>query len=675
MGAIYRAAQWPDKLTFALEDGAESVYHNFLHGLQVSPDLPCLGSRKIVGTDAKRHPIAGEYEWQTYTEVNERVNNFASGLEALNLMPQLPGNEQFKTLRLLALYMKNRPEWTIAEQGCFRQGGATVPMYDTLGPDTVEMIFNETELTTAVAFPQGVKQLLLCVGKCPSFKNLVYVDELSGEQKAQLRAAGITVYSFAEVEAAGRQKPAAAQPPKRDDLATFCYTSGTTGKSKGALLTHRNIISVVESVRQLGMKLGPKDRHLSYLPLAHVFERACLHMQLYAGARVGFYQGDTLRLLDDLATLRPTYFPSVPRLMNRVHDKVVAGVEAQGGLKAKLFWRAYHAKQEGLKKGYKTHRLWDKLVFSKIAKKLGLDCCRYLFCGSAPTPPHVVEFFRIVLPDCIVSEGFGQTETSTASNLQRFTDYTLGNVGAPLSCNEVRLVSVPDMGYLITDRVHGADAENGNPGIPCMGRGEAWFRGHNVFQGYYKMPEVTGEALDSEGWTHSGDIALWTLQGQLKIIDRKKNIFKLSQGEYIAPEKIENVYTKSTIIAQAFVYGDSFQSQLVAIIVPDAEASQAFCENRGIPPKSIAQLCKDPAFKQVVLTEMNRVRKDAKLFGFEHAADIHLEPTPFSPENDILTPTFKLKRDIALKRYQKEIDEMYAGLGGVAGMKGLKLST
>eukprot|EP00667_Euglena_gracilis_P008245 EG_transcript_8346 len=510
LGPIYRAGSAPDKLTAALPDGTETLYANFQRGLRISADPPCLGSRTVVGVNAKGEPIVGDFEWQTYAEVNERINHFGSGLEALNLMPPLPGNEQFKTLRLLALYMKNRPEWVIAEQGCFRQSGATVPMYDTLGPDAVEMIFNETELTTAVAFPAGVTQLLACAGRCPTFRNLVYVDELPEAQKAQVRAAGLALYSFAEVEAAGRRTPAPAQPPKGDDLATFCYTSGTTGKSKGALLSHRNLLSVVGSVLQVGMKLGPEDRHLSYLPLAHVFERVSLSFQLHSGARVGFYQGDTQRLLDDLAVLRPTYFPSVPRLLNRMYDKVIAGVEAQGGLKAKLFWHAYSAKQEGLKHGFNTHFLWDKLVFSKIAKKLGLDCCRYLYTGSAPTPPHVVEFLRIILCGCVVCEGFGQTETGTASNLQHFNDYTVGNVGMPLSCNEVRLASVPDMGYLVTDRVHGADELSGNPGIPCNGRGEVWFRGHNVFHGYYKMPEMTAEALDSEGWTHSGDIALWT---------------------------------------------------------------------------------------------------------------------------------------------------------------------
>lgn len=374
---------------------------------------------------------------------------------------------------------------------------------------------------------------------------------------------------------------------------------------------------------------------------------------------------------DDLATLRPTFFPSVPRLLNRFYDKIMSGVQQQGGIKAKLFQRAYAAKQQGLKNGYLTHALWDRLVFKKIAKKIGLDSCKYVITGSAPIAPHVIEFLRILL-SCPVMEGYGQTETAAGATVQHLQDYTTGNVGMPLACNEIRLVAVPDMGYLITDKVHGADPQAGNPGIPCNGRGEICIRGPNTFRGYYKMPEKTEEALDAEGWVHSGDVGIWLPGGQLKIVDRKKNIFKLAQGEYIAPEKIENVYTKSPIIAQAFVYGDSFQHQLVAIIVPDAEAAPHFCKEHGIPEANLEALCKDPKFKAAVLEEMQRLRKEAKLFGFEHAAEIFLDHSPFTPDNDLLTPTFKLKRDVAKKHYQKQIDEMYAGLGGVAGVTGLK---
>jgi len=665
LGAIHRCPKRPDRLVGSMADGAATSYEAFESGVRRHGANRCLGTRAIMGRDAKGAPIVGPYVWETYDEIHRRVANFAAGLVHLELLPELPGSKETGPLRLLALYLKNRTEWVIAEQACFRQGAATVPMYDTLGPDTVEMILNETELTTVLTTPGCLPALKECKARCPSLQNVIYVDELPPTEAAALAALGLKVFSFRDVENAGSANPVAAQPPSGDSVATFCYTSGTTGKSKGAVLTHRNLVSVTASVDVLGVNLGPTDRHLSYLPLAHVFERASMLLVLNSGAQVGFFQGETARLPDDLVALRPTFFPSVPRLLNRFHDKILAGVEHQGGLKAKLFWLAVAAKRRGHRSGRLQSGLWDRLVFRKIANRIGLDCCRFVITGSAPIAPHVLEFLRILL-GCPVVEGYGQTETGAGSTVQFPSDLSLGNVGGPLACNEIRLVAVPEMGYLPSDRVHGADSAAGLLGIPCEGRGEICFRGPNCFLGYYKMPEITAEALDDEGWVHSGDIGLWTPKGQLKVIDRKKNIFKLAQGEYVAPEKVENVYTKSLIVAQAFVHGDSFQSQVVGIIVPDAEAAPKFCADNGIPVAPIADLCGSPEFKKAVQGELEKLRRQAKLFTFEHVADIHLEPTHFSIENDLLTPTFKLKRDVARKHYQKEIDALYGALAKTA---------
>jgi long-chain acyl-CoA synthetase len=215
------------------------------------------------------------------------------------------------------------------------------------------------------------------------------------------------------------------------------------------------------------------------------------------------------------------------------------------------------------------------------------------------------------------------------------------------------------MNYNVEDTEHN--------GIPVHGRGEVCYRGWNVFQGYYKMPEVTKETLDTDGWLHSGDIGVWNTNGTLKIVDRKKNIFKLAQGEYVAPEKIENIYLKSELVMQAFVYGDSLQSCLVAVIVPDPDVAKVWGTSHNAPT-DIAALVKSAEFKKAVADSMSVVAKADKLFGFEQAREITLVPTPFTP-NDILTPSFKLKRNEAKKMFQKEIDAMYSVVGDVAGKK------
>lgn len=443
--------------------------------------------------------------------------------------------------------------------------------------------------------------------------------------------------------------------------------------------THGNIIADASGALYAGVEIGKGDVHLSYLPLAHSFERLVMTFVLMNGACAGFFQGDVKKLASDIAKLRPTIFPSVPRLYNRFYDKITSKFENYGGLKQSIFNNGFAAKKYWLKKNYLKHGWWDTIIFNKVQKELGFDRCKVMLTGSAPIAPHVMEFLRCVF-SCPVLEGYGQTECSAAATVSTFEDQsTLGHVGVPLACNEVRLESVEDMGYLVTDKYHQRETdENGKvvrEGIPCHGRGEVCFRGHNVFLGYYKNDEKTKETLDDDGWIHSGDVGLWDERGNLRIFDRIKNIFKLAQGEYIAAEKVENVYNQSPFIAQIFVYGNSFQSSLVAIVVPDQEFVEGLFQKREeakqFKGKSFEELCGDKQFKELVLRDMKRVGDEAKLRGFERVIAIHLEPNPWTPE-DLLTPSFKLKRAPAQKKYQAAIDEMYEQYGGgVAGQKNI----
>lgn len=211
----------------------------------------------------------------------------------------------------------------------------------------------------------------------------------------------------------------------------------------------------------------------------------------------------------------------------------------------------------------------------------------------------------------------------------------------------------------------------GAAAIPCRGRGEICFKGPNVFAGYYAMPEKTAEAVDEDGWLHSGDIGIWTDKLALKIVDRKKNIFKLSQGEYVAPEKIENVQQKSPLVAQAFTYGNSMHAQLVSIVVPDKDAALGWAKSNGKGGATIEDLCEDGDFKKAVLDSMAAVCRADKLKGFEIAKAVHLVPDEWTPAGKYLTPTFKKKRNVLQADFQDQIDELYAQWK-VAGATGLK---
>lgn len=297
----------------------------------------------------------------------------------------------------------------------------------------------------------------------------------------------------------------------------------------------------------------------------------------------------------------------------------------------------------------------DKLLFKKIGQKLGLDRVKQILTGSAPIAPATLRWFRAVFPGVPVNEGYGQTECTLVCSLQNPNEITVGDCGAPLTCCDVRLMDVPEMGYRASDREHGKSNEQK---ISCIGRGEICIRGDNVFKGYYKMIEKTAEAIDAEGWLHTGDIGLWTPSGQLKIIDRKKNIFKLSQGEYVAPEKIESLFATSKFVLQSFVYGDSVRNHLVCVIVPNPETAQEWALKNGMKGKDARQLTQSTEFKKAVLADLQSKSRHAKLNGFEIVKNVHLDPDMWTNEN-LLTPTFKLKRKEAENKYRNEIERMY----------------
>jgi len=639
-------------------DGVLTLYEGFQRGLSLSPNDPCIGWRRI--DDVTK--IAQDFVWLTYKQTASRIDNFGSGLTRLGLCP--PND---KNLKVIGFYAKNRPEWVVGEQGCYRHGYVPVPMYDTLGAESVAYVANQVELTTVVCSEAKLDNVLEATKKCPKMKNIILMDATPERLKAKAKSFNMKLYSFLDIETIGAGSLVPPSPPSPKDIAFFCYTSGTTGNPKGALITHQGIISAVAAIKMNGVDIGPSDVYLSYLPLPHVMERSCQFTMYFGGGRVGFYQGETLKIMEDIQALQPTLFVSVPRLLNRVYDKITQGVEEAGGVKARLFHQALASKTRALRSGAQTHPLWDRLVFNPLKARIGLGNVRMLVTGSAPISAHVMDFLRVVFGVPVV-EGYGQTESSVAITTTNVNDFTSGHVGPPLSVNEVRLVDVPEMNYLTTDVSHGADSKSGHQGIPCLGRGEICFRGPNVFAGYYKMPEKTKETIDEEGWCHTGDIGIWQIDGNLRIVDRKKNIFKLSQGEYVAAEKIENIMARSSFVAMSFVHGDSLQSKLVAIVVPDQEYLEDWAKKNGFGG-SYKEVCQNLKVVQIILEDMKKQGKLAKLKGFEFPKAIYVEPEPFSPENGLLTPTFKLKRPKVRDHYRKRIDILYNNLEQAQGVK------
>ena len=596
-------------------------------------DLPIFGARRVSPDGTPR-----EYEWITYKQAYDRRAALSAGLLASGVAP---GDH-------VGLYSINCTEWCLLEAAMTRVSVVSVPLYDTLGPDAVRFISNHAALSAVCVSAACLPTMLDCLKDCPTVK-LVVVYAHGGAAMPRVPADvrhPCRLVTFEQLLEIGRRRPAAPVPPRQDAMATICYTSGTTGDPKGVMLTHLNLVSNAAAYAD-DLDLGPRDTHVSYLPLAHIYERVTMLVCLFRGAKAGFFRGDVLGLLDDIAELKPTVFCSVPRLWNRIYDKVQAGIREGGIVKQTMFAWAYAAKKKALEEGRPPPAVWEKLVFSKLRDKLG-GRVRYMSTGSAPISAEVMEFLRVCFGG-VVFEGYGMTESACVISKTHEKDFTCGHVGSPVPCCEVKLDSVPEMNYTTADTPHP--------------RGEVCVRGPSVFKGYYKAQDKTDEVVDADGWLHTGDIGLWLPGGRLKIIDRKKNIFKLAQGEYVAPEKIENIYARSRFVAQSFVYGDSLTASLVAVVVPDEEVLVPWAKKHGhAGDVDFRRLCADAGISKMVHESMVAVGKEAGLKGFEQVKAVHLHPELFSVENGLFTPTFKLKRPQARQAFQGDIDRMYASL-------------
>ncbi|WJX21015.1 Long chain acyl-CoA synthetase 6, peroxisomal [Trifolium repens] len=625
---VYRSARSPLKLMSRFPDHPDigTLHDSFVRSVDTFRDYKYLGTRvRVDGT-------VGEYKWMTYGEAGTARSAIGSGLINYGI-PKGSG---------IGLYFVNRPEWLIVDHACSAYSFISVPLYDTLGPDAVKFIVNHALVQVIFCVSQTLNSLLSYLSEIPTVRLIVVVGGIDDQIPSLPSSDGVQIISYTKLLNQGRSNIQPFRPPKPEDVATICYTSGTTGTPKGAVLTHENFISNVAGAT-IDEKFNPSDVYISYLPLAHIYERTNQVMTVYFGIAVGFYQGDNLKLMDDLAALRPTVFCSVPRLYNRIYAGIINAVKTSGGLKEKLFNVAYNAKRQALLHGKNPSPMWDRLVFNKIKEKLG-GRVRLMVSGASPLSPDVMEFLKICFGGR-VTEGYGMTESSCVISCIDDGDVLSGHVGSPNPACEIKLVDVPEMNYTSDDQP--------NP------RGEICVRGPIIFQGYYNDEAQTREVIDEEGWLHTGDIGTWIAGGRLKIIDRKKNIFKLAQGEYIAPEKIENVYVKCNFVAQCFIYGDSFNSSLVSVVSVDPDVMKAWAASQGIMYNDLTQLCNDPRAKAAVLAEMDAVGREAQLRGFEFAKAVTLVAEPFAMENGLLTPTMKIKRPQAKEYFGKAISDMY----------------
>ncbi|CAI7802566.1 unnamed protein product [Closterium sp. NIES-54] len=588
----------------------------------------------------------------------------------------------------------SHPDPFLFLQACNCQSMQCVPLYDTLGAEAVSFILNHAEVALVVVqatkLPAWLKSVpnsahLALILHTLNVKTVVSMGELDADSAKALTDMGIRGVSWDDFLKEGEAKPVEPCPSKPEDICTIMYTSGTTGEPKGVLITNHALATAVAGTKRFcevnDYVLTTTDIYISYLPLAHIFDRVAEELMTHVGGSIGFWQGDVRKLTDDLEALKPTFFCGVPRIFDRIHSAVVSKIESTGGLTKMLFDYAYSSKQARLAAGVKIRDatpifdflvfnkvyatpLFDFLVFNKVKARLGGNV-RIICSGAAPLAPHVEEFLKIAMC-CPVVQGYGLTETNTSG----FISYAdrieqAGTVGPPMPTLETRLESIPEMNYDAIGAAGESEKAGGDSGEAQARahppRGEVCIRGPILFSGYYKREDLTGEAVDAEGWFHTGDIGEWQADGSMKIIDRKKNIFKLAQGEYVAVENLENVFGNCTALDMVWVYGNSFEAVLVAVVVPNKPTLLEWAKGAGVEG-DYAALCGTEEAKKFILGQLTETGKKGKLKGFEMVKAVYLEAQPFDMERDLLTPTFKKKRPQLLKYYEAQINAMYADL-------------
>ncbi|KAL6615722.1 hypothetical protein ACP70R_037992 [Stipagrostis hirtigluma subsp. patula] len=634
VGPTYRSAFARDGFP-APVPGLDSCYDIFRMAVEKYPDNKMLGHREIV--DGK----AGEYVWKTYKQVFDMANKVGNSIRSCGLA---------KGSRC-GIYGANCPEWIITMEACNAHGIYCVPLYDTLGAGAVEFILCHAEVEIAFAEEKKIEQskLLKTFPKSTEFlKTIVSFGKVTQEQKDEVSKHGLSIYSWDEFMSLAGDQEFDLPAKEKTDICTIMYTSGTTGDPKGVLISNASIICLIAGVDRLlncvNEQLAESDVYMSYLPLAHIFDRVVEELFMFHGASIGFWRGDVKLLVEDIGVLKPTILCAVPRVLDRIFSGLQSKINSGGFVKSTLFNLAYKFKQFRMMRGAKHNEaatICDKVVFNKVKEGLGGNV-RVILSGAAPLASHVEEYLRVVTCAHVI-QGYGLTETCAGSFVSLPNEMSMiGTVGPPVPNIDVRLESVPEMNY---------DALASRP------RGEICIRGETLFSGYYKRDDLTMEVL-VDGWFHTGDIGEWQPDGSMKIIDRKKNIFKLSQGEYVAVENLENIYGLVSAIDSIWIYGNSFESFLVAVINPNKEALESWAAANGISGDFEA-LCQNPKAKEYILGELSKIGKEKKLKGFEFIKDAHLDPVPFDMDRDLLTPTFKKKRPQLLKYYQGVIDNMY----------------
>ncbi len=585
------------------------------------------------------HRVNGKWVYYSSQEVIDLANNVSLGLLKLGLK---------RGDKISLISYNNRPEWKIVEMGAHQIGVVTVPVYPTIAPSDYEYIFNDAGVQYAFVGPGDLAdKVKVTAPKVPTFKDIFTFEKQDGYKYWEDVFEGGNLDEVEKIS----------DSVQEDDLAILIYTSGTTGLPKGVMLSHRNIVSNIKAALPL-LPTKAGDRALSFLPLCHIFECMVSSAYVASGVSIGFTGVKNLGGDEgDIKSFKPHFFTTVPRLLEKVYEKIYnKGLDLEGFKRKLFFWALsltddyeFGKKYSGLPKLKRI--IADKLIFSKWREALGGNI-KGILTGAAACPVKMIKVFSSAgIP---VREAYGLTETSPALTGNRYneTEAMLGTVGMAIEGVTLKI-----------------DASDGDY---KEGEGEILAKGPNIMQGYYNKPDKTAEVIDTEGWFHTGDVGK-LIKGPngkefLKITDRKKELLKTSGGKYVAPAPIEGKFKEDFLIEQMMVVGEK-KKFVSALIVPAAEALLDWCENNGVECNITPYELNDTLFSISKSTLENPKVKDKfqeiiNHFNpnFSHIEQIKkftLLSEPWDVSSGELTPTMKLKRRVINDKYKADINAMY----------------
>jgi long-chain acyl-CoA synthetase len=561
---------------------------------------------------------SGTWITRSFADVGATVRRLSLGLIDL-------GIERGDKVSILA---NTRPEWTYADFAALSAGATVVPIYQTNSPEECQYVLENSDAKAVIV--EDAEQLAKVEQVRDTLPHLEHVIIMEGEAEGAISFADLAARGDGRDEAEWRERYSSVTT---DDICTFIYTSGTTGPPKGCVISHGNYRAML-NMTAAATVLEPGQTAYLFLPLAHSFALLIQLGSFDIGGVIAYWERDPLKIVPNLAEVKPHYFPSVPRIFEKIYTTATAAVAKEGGLKEKIFWWAIgvgkkvrELERSGRQPGFLLQRQYafaDKQVLSKIRGLFGGNITQCVT-GAAPINPDILRFFDAA--GVLILEGYGMTETSTAATISTPDNFKFGTVGRAFDGCEIKIAS----------------------------DGEILVKGPNIFQGYYKNPEATAETI-VDGWLHTGDIGEIDADGYLKITGRKKDIIITAGGKNITPANLEAEIKQHALVSQCVVIGDR-RPYLIALVTLDPEEAVKHAEEHGLP-QDPAALAQNADVKASIMAHVDQI--NAKFARVEQVKKIKILPADLSQEGGELTPTLKVKRNVVADKYEGEIEALYA---------------